>query len=160
MGYALDGVASSESVTTSTLSYSVDHHHQHHHQLYIHPQQNHHHHHHHRVKKEKVKRVKREKKEKWTDGEDEVLRRGVQQVGEGKWNKILKAYREVLHKRTNIDLKDRWRNLKGARSIEARKLGKCLGKRKSASLGPAVVRLDVCLDVGLDPAACYSSIFT
>jgi hypothetical protein len=53
------------------------------------------------------KRVRFKKKE------DDALLEGVEKFGEGKWKDILNEYKDVFHeKRTNVNLKDRYRNLK------------------------------------------------
>ncbi len=46
---------------------------------------------------------------KWTDQEIENLVRGVKECGEGHWKEIMAKYTFV--NRSNIDLKDKWRNL-------------------------------------------------
>ncbi|KAL6850216.1 hypothetical protein ACP4OV_020843 [Aristida adscensionis] len=52
-------------------------------------------------------------KQKWTAEEEEALRRGVLKHGAGKWRTIQKdpEFSPVLSSRSNIDLKDKWRNL-------------------------------------------------
>ncbi|KAL6882087.1 hypothetical protein ACP4OV_011559 [Aristida adscensionis] len=52
-------------------------------------------------------------KQKWTPEEEEALRRGVLKHGAGKWRSILKdpKFSPVLSSRSNVDLKDKWRNL-------------------------------------------------
>ncbi|KAM0828628.1 hypothetical protein ACQ4PT_015393 [Festuca glaucescens] len=52
-------------------------------------------------------------KQKWTSEEEEALRRGVLKHGAGKWRTIQKdpEFSPVLSSRSNIDLKDKWRNL-------------------------------------------------
>ncbi|XP_058748938.1 telomere repeat-binding factor 4-like [Vicia villosa] len=52
-------------------------------------------------------------KQKWTPEEEEALHQGVQKHGTGKWKNILrdKEFAEKLCSRSNIDLKDKWRNL-------------------------------------------------
>jgi len=68
----------------------------------------------------------RARKEKWTEDENQALRQGVELFGTGKWFQIKQdpRFADVLRKRTNIDLKDRWRNFAGGRSKSARKLEK------------------------------------
>jgi hypothetical protein len=57
--------------------------------------------------KRNPKRVRFERKE------DVVLLEGVEKFGEGKWRRILDEYKDWFHeKRTNVNLKDRYRNLK------------------------------------------------
>ncbi|XP_034209901.1 telomere repeat-binding factor 4 isoform X2 [Prunus dulcis] len=52
-------------------------------------------------------------KQKWTAEEEEGLLAGVAKHGPGKWKNILKdpEFASVLIHRSNIDLKDKWRNL-------------------------------------------------
>ncbi|KAE9449609.1 hypothetical protein C3L33_18498, partial [Rhododendron williamsianum] len=50
---------------------------------------------------------------KWTSEEEAALKAGVAKHGPGKWSAILKdpEFRSVLHSRSNVDLKDKWRNV-------------------------------------------------
>ncbi|KAF3450575.1 hypothetical protein FNV43_RR06664 [Rhamnella rubrinervis] len=50
---------------------------------------------------------------KWTEEEEEALLAGVSKHGPGKWKNILKdpEFAPYLTHRSNIDLKDKWRNL-------------------------------------------------
>ncbi|GFQ05278.1 single myb histone 4 [Phtheirospermum japonicum] len=52
-------------------------------------------------------------KQKWTSEEEEALRAGVAKHGAGKWKNIQKdpEFNHLLFSRSNIDLKDKWRNL-------------------------------------------------
>ncbi|KAK9827630.1 hypothetical protein WJX81_000760 [Elliptochloris bilobata] len=52
-------------------------------------------------------------KQKWTDEEEAALRAGVAKYGVGKWRLIQvdEATGPVLAARSNVDLKDKWRNL-------------------------------------------------
>ncbi|XP_015576140.1 telomere repeat-binding factor 4 [Ricinus communis] len=52
-------------------------------------------------------------KQKWTAEEEEALLNGVAKHGPGKWKNILKDpdFAPFLTQRSNIDLKDKWRNL-------------------------------------------------
>ncbi|CAO2166111.1 unnamed protein product [Urochloa humidicola] len=52
-------------------------------------------------------------KQKWTQDEENALRRGVKKHGAGKWRTIQKdpEFSPILSSRSNIDLKDKWRNL-------------------------------------------------
>ncbi|GAU21999.1 hypothetical protein TSUD_111380 [Trifolium subterraneum] len=52
-------------------------------------------------------------KQKWTAEEEEALQVGVQRYGAGKWKNILRdpELQPKLISRSNIDLKDKWRNL-------------------------------------------------
>ncbi|OMP08312.1 hypothetical protein CCACVL1_01127 [Corchorus capsularis] len=67
-------------------------------------------------------------KQKWTADEEEALLNGVTKHGPGKWKNILKdpEFAPFLTHRSNIDLKDKWRNLsvstsaQGSRSDKSR----------------------------------------
>ncbi|XP_073041440.1 telomere repeat-binding factor 1-like [Primulina eburnea] len=52
-------------------------------------------------------------KQKWTPEEEAALKAGVLKHGPGKWRTILKdpQFSEVLCLRSNVDLKDKWRNI-------------------------------------------------
>ncbi|KAL8498081.1 hypothetical protein ACS0TY_021419 [Phlomoides rotata] len=52
-------------------------------------------------------------KQKWTAEEEEALRAGVLKHGAGKWKNIQRdpEFNKLLFSRSNIDLKDKWRNL-------------------------------------------------
>ncbi|CAH9100262.1 unnamed protein product [Cuscuta europaea] len=52
-------------------------------------------------------------KQKWTPEEEAALKAGVRKHGPGKWRTILKDpdYCKVLYLRSNVDLKDKWRNM-------------------------------------------------
>ncbi|CAN6541186.1 unnamed protein product [Malus baccata var. baccata] len=52
-------------------------------------------------------------KQKWTVEEEEALRAGVRKHGTGKWKDIQKdpEFNPFLSSRSNIDLKDKWRNM-------------------------------------------------
>ncbi|XP_050364448.1 single myb histone 4-like [Argentina anserina] len=52
-------------------------------------------------------------KQKWTSEEEEALRAGVRKHGTGKWKDIQKdpEFNTFLSSRSNIDLKDKWRNM-------------------------------------------------
>ncbi|KAM3342799.1 telomere repeat-binding factor 1 isoform X1 [Capsicum galapagoense] len=52
-------------------------------------------------------------KQKWTAEEEAALKAGVAKYGVGKWSTILKdpEFAVVLRSRSNVDLKDKWRNL-------------------------------------------------
>ncbi|GAB2292122.1 Telomere repeat-binding factor 1 [Dionaea muscipula] len=60
-------------------------------------------------------------KQKWTAEEEAALKAGVLKHGAGKWRTILKdpEFSGVLYLRSNVDLKDKWRNL----SVMANGLG-------------------------------------
>ncbi|CAH8359274.1 unnamed protein product [Eruca vesicaria subsp. sativa] len=50
---------------------------------------------------------------KWTVDEEDALRAGIEKHGPGKWKNILRDpdFAHRLNNRSNIDLKDKWRNL-------------------------------------------------
>ncbi|KAJ8769299.1 hypothetical protein K2173_002503 [Erythroxylum novogranatense] len=52
-------------------------------------------------------------KQKWTAEEEAALRAGVVKHGRGRWRTILMdpEFSAVLHLRSNVDLKDKWRNI-------------------------------------------------
>ncbi|XP_024629648.1 telomere repeat-binding factor 1 [Medicago truncatula] len=52
-------------------------------------------------------------RQKWSSEEEVALKAGVVKHGVGKWSKILKdpEFNHVLYIRSNIDLKDKWRNM-------------------------------------------------
>ncbi|KAA8531560.1 hypothetical protein F0562_006269 [Nyssa sinensis] len=52
-------------------------------------------------------------KQKWSSEEEAALRAGVAKYGAGKWSTILKdpEFSSILYMRSNVDLKDKWRNM-------------------------------------------------
>ncbi|EXB94037.1 Histone H1 [Morus notabilis] len=52
-------------------------------------------------------------KQKWTAEEEAALKAGVVKHGAGKWRTILTdpEFSSILHLRSNVDLKDKWRNI-------------------------------------------------
>eukprot|EP00802_Teleaulax_amphioxeia_P019116 Tamp_19337.p2 GENE.Tamp_19337~~Tamp_19337.p2 ORF type:complete len:191 (-),score=42.55 Tamp_19337:519-1091(-) len=50
------------------------------------------------------------KHRKWQPAEEEALRKGVDEFGEGNWKKIQEGD-SILKNRSAVDLKDKWRNL-------------------------------------------------
>ncbi|KAK1359929.1 MYB transcription factor [Heracleum sosnowskyi] len=52
-------------------------------------------------------------KQKWTAEEEAALKAGIAKHGIGKWSTIIKdpEFSTPLHLRTNVDLKDKWRNM-------------------------------------------------
>ncbi|XP_004294731.1 PREDICTED: uncharacterized protein LOC101296074 [Fragaria vesca subsp. vesca] len=54
---------------------------------------------------------KRRKVKRWSLQEEDTLRTGVQEYGIGHWKLILDAYRDAFEERTEVDLKDKWRNM-------------------------------------------------
>lgn len=61
---------------------------------------------------------RRHKRIKWTEGEVQALRSGVQKHGEGRWAVILRENADRFHPvRISVDLKDKWRNLSKSNKI-------------------------------------------
>lgn len=58
-----------------------------------------------------TKIIRRRVRKKWTPEEEDALRTGVQKFGKGNWKLILHSYREIFRERTDVDLKDKWRNM-------------------------------------------------
>ncbi|GAB2279580.1 hypothetical protein Dimus_014223 [Dionaea muscipula] len=52
-------------------------------------------------------------KQKWTAEEEAALKAGVRKHGAGKWQTILRdpEFSHILRSRSNVDLKDKWRNI-------------------------------------------------
>lgn len=52
-------------------------------------------------------------KQKWTSEEESALKAGISKHGTGKWRTILKdpEFSSILSLRSNVDLKDKWRNM-------------------------------------------------
>ncbi|XP_073151677.1 single myb histone 1-like [Henckelia pumila] len=52
-------------------------------------------------------------KQRWTSEEEAALKAGIKKYGVGKWSTILKDqdFSAALRSRSNVDLKDKWRNL-------------------------------------------------
>ncbi|XP_078442436.1 uncharacterized protein LOC144712123 isoform X1 [Wolffia australiana] len=58
-----------------------------------------------------LKFARRRKMKKWTTEEEEALRKAVEKHGSGQWKFILQRHPEVFEERTEVDLKDKWRNM-------------------------------------------------
>ncbi|KAF3432695.1 hypothetical protein FNV43_RR23797 [Rhamnella rubrinervis] len=61
---------------------------------------------------EMAKLAKRRKVKRWSMLEEDTLRTGILKYGEGNWKLILDSYREIFQGRKQVDLKDKWRNMK------------------------------------------------
>lgn len=53
----------------------------------------------------------RRRKRKWSQLEEDALRKAVARFGKGNWKMILETYAEIFGDRTGVDLKDKWRNM-------------------------------------------------
>ncbi|KAM3740064.1 hypothetical protein ACB098_08G071100 [Castanea mollissima] len=62
-------------------------------------------------KYEVTKFVRRRRLKRWSLLEEDTLRTGVQKYGKGNWKLILNSYRDIFDERTEVDLKDKWRNM-------------------------------------------------
>ncbi|KAL8166231.1 hypothetical protein V2J09_007730 [Rumex salicifolius] len=71
-----------------------------------------------RISPFKNHKIARRVPRKWTILEEDTLRKGVQEFGRGNWKAIMMEYHDVFEERTEVDLKDKWRNM-------SRKLRRC-----------------------------------
>ncbi|KAG5032415.1 hypothetical protein JHK85_016397 [Glycine max] len=55
--------------------------------------------------------TKRRKVKKWSQLEEETLRTDVDKFGRGNWKLILDSHKDIFEERTEVDLKDKWRNM-------------------------------------------------
>ncbi|TKY75476.1 Telomeric repeat-binding factor 1 [Spatholobus suberectus] len=55
--------------------------------------------------------TKRRKKKKWSQLEEETLKTAVDKFGRGNWKLILNSHKDIFEERTEVDLKDKWRNM-------------------------------------------------
>ncbi|XP_038982008.1 uncharacterized protein LOC103721807 isoform X2 [Phoenix dactylifera] len=55
--------------------------------------------------------IKRRTKRKWSSLEEETLKKAVERHGVGNWKFIKSCHPEILKDRTEVDLKDKWRNM-------------------------------------------------
>ncbi|XP_073115600.1 uncharacterized protein [Elaeis guineensis] len=53
----------------------------------------------------------RRRKRKWSSLEEETLRKAVERHGAGNWKFIKSCHPEIFKNRTEVDLKDKWRNM-------------------------------------------------
>ncbi|KAM0858957.1 hypothetical protein ACQ4PT_047493 [Festuca glaucescens] len=56
-------------------------------------------------------KARRRRARKWSSEEEEMLRKGVEQFGNGSWKDILIHNPDFFIGRTQVDLKDKWRNM-------------------------------------------------
>jgi myb proto-oncogene protein len=70
-------------------------------------------------------------KQKWTPEEEAALKAGVLKHGTGKWRTILSdtEFSLILKSRSNVDLKDKWRNISVTALWGSRKKAKLALKR-------------------------------
>ena len=73
------------------------------------------------VAKHNKRKAPKAKKERWTPEETALLKEGVELFGVGQWLKIKKHFGQHLQNRSNVDLKDRWRNFGGQRQSQQRR---------------------------------------
>ncbi|XP_071706336.1 telomere repeat-binding factor 4 [Rutidosis leptorrhynchoides] len=77
-------------------------------------------------------------KQKWTPEEEEALRAGIAKHGTGKWKNIQKdpEFNHLLYSRSNIDLKDKWRNMSVSSSGQGPREKSRTPKAKSSTDAP------------------------
>lgn len=63
------------------------------------------------LKKHENRKPLRRKRRFWSNLEEDTLRAGVQKYGIGNWKLILNMYKDIFDDRTEVDLKDKWRNM-------------------------------------------------
>ncbi|KAB8909401.1 hypothetical protein FH972_026800 [Carpinus fangiana] len=62
-------------------------------------------------KQEVAKFARRRQIKRWSSLEEDTLRTAVQKFGKGNWKLILNCHRDIFEERTEVDLKDKWRNM-------------------------------------------------
>ncbi|KAL9227963.1 hypothetical protein vseg_003592 [Gypsophila vaccaria] len=79
-------------------------------------------------------------KQKWTAEEEAALKAGVRKHGTGKWQTILRDpdFEDVLRSRSNVDLKDKWRNI----NVTLSGLGSREKARLALKRNPQLPKLD------------------
>uniref|UniRef100_A0A161ZW24 MYB transcription factor n=1 Tax=Daucus carota subsp. sativus TaxID=79200 RepID=A0A161ZW24_DAUCS len=77
-------------------------------------------------------------KQKWTAEEEAALKAGIAKHGLGKWSTIIKdpEFYTALHLRSNVDLKDKWRNMNAVSSGSSRQ--KCKPIASNTEVSPMV----------------------
>lgn len=63
------------------------------------------------LKKPENKVLLRRRAKRWSLLEEDTLRNAVQKYGKGNWKFLLSAYQDIFVERTDVDLKDKWRNM-------------------------------------------------
>ncbi|KAK9060821.1 hypothetical protein SSX86_021527 [Deinandra increscens subsp. villosa] len=81
-------------------------------------------------------------KQKWTAEEEEALRAGIAKHGTGKWKNIQKdpEFNHLLYSRSNIDLKDKWRNMSVSANGQGPREKSRTPKPKSVTDSPAAAQ--------------------
>lgn len=98
-------------------------------------------------------------KQKWTSEEEEALRAGVAKHGTGKWKDIQRdpEFNPFLSSRSNIDLKDKWRNMSvsagGQGPREKSRSSKAKANPDTPTTTPSSVQTSVAASVAHDTAA-------
>ncbi|XP_042060377.1 telomere repeat-binding factor 4-like [Salvia splendens] len=97
-------------------------------------------------------------KQKWTSEEEEALRAGIAKHGAGKWKNIQRdpEFNHLLFSRSNIDLKDKWRNLSVANGQGPRDKSKTPKTKANPAEAP-VTPLPSCQDASTDVVMLDSS---
>ncbi|MCO5563868.1 hypothetical protein L7F22_017518 [Adiantum nelumboides] len=60
---------------------------------------------------------RRRKFRRWTSEEETILRKEVERYGKGQWKHILQKHKAIFEGRTEVDLKDKWRNIEKREGI-------------------------------------------
>ncbi|CAN1141857.1 Single myb histone 5 [Linum perenne] len=55
--------------------------------------------------------TRRRRKRKWSSEEEAALKNGIKEFEAGFWKEILNSRRDEFNDRTEVDLKDKWRNM-------------------------------------------------
>ncbi|CAN1141870.1 Single myb histone 5 [Linum perenne] len=55
--------------------------------------------------------TRRRRKRKWSSEEEAALKNGIKEFGAVFWKEILNSRRDEFNERTEVDLKDKWRNM-------------------------------------------------
>ncbi|KAI7989190.1 Telomere repeat-binding factor 5 [Camellia lanceoleosa] len=98
-------------------------------------------------------------KQKWTSEEEEALRAGVAKHGTGKWKNIQKdpEFNHFLYSRSNIDLKDKWRNMSVSANSQGSREKSRTTKAKANPDAPATPLPNTQTSTSITPAANGSS---
>ncbi|CAI9766600.1 unnamed protein product [Fraxinus pennsylvanica] len=92
-------------------------------------------------------------KQKWTSEEEEALRAGVAKHGAGKWKNIQRdpEFNHLLFSRSNIDLKDKWRNLSVANGLGSRDKSKTTKGKASPVDTPTILLPNAHTPISITP---------